>query len=101
LAVVLAGTLLLGLLTGIYPSFYMTSFNLSRVLKGGGKGEGKSVFRSGLVVVQFGLALAMIVSTLIVVQQLSFMNNKDIGFDKDQIVLIDMNGEANEKYETL
>lgn len=101
LLIVVFGTLLLGILTGIYPAFYMTSFNLSRILKGGGKGEGKSLFRSGLVVVQFGLALAMIVSTLIVVQQLSFMKNKDIGFNKDHILLIDMNGEANEKYETL
>lgn len=94
-------TLALGLLTGIYPSFYMTSFNLSRVLKGGSKVEGKSVFRSGLVVVQFGLALAMIVSTLIVLQQLSFMKNKDIGFTKDQIMLVSMNKEANDKFETL
>jgi putative ABC transport system permease protein len=80
LAAVLVGTLLLGILTGIYPSFYMTSFNLSRVLKGGNKGEGKSVLRSTLVVVQFGLAIAMMVSTLIVVQQLSFMKESDIGF---------------------
>jgi putative ABC transport system permease protein len=53
------------------------------------------------VVVQFGLALAMIVSTLIVVQQLSFMKNKDLGFQKDQMMLVDMNGEANEKFELL
>jgi putative ABC transport system permease protein len=91
----------LGLLTGIYPSFYMTSFNMARVLKGGGKGEGRSIFRSSLVVVQFGLALAMIVSTFIVVQQLSYMKNKDIGFDKSQMMLIDMNQEANQKFETL
>lgn len=99
--VVLVGTLVLGLLTGIYPSFYMTSFNMARVLKGGNKGEGKSLFRSGLVVVQFGLALAMIVSTLIVVQQLTYMKNKDIGFNKDRIMLVDMNRDANEKFETL
>jgi putative ABC transport system permease protein len=91
----------LGLLTGIYPAFYMTSFNMARVLKGGGKADRKSVFRSTLVVVQFGLALAMIVSTFIVVQQLSYMKNKDIGFDKDQMMLIDMNSEANQKFETL
>jgi putative ABC transport system permease protein len=94
-------TIGLGLLTGIYPAFYMTSFNMARVLKGGGRGEGKSVFRSSLVVVQFGLALAMIVSTFIVVQQLSYMKNKDIGFEKDQMMLIDMNREANQKFETL
>jgi putative ABC transport system permease protein len=96
-----AVTLLLGLLTGIYPSFYMTSFNMSRVLKGGNKGTGRSIFRSSMVVVQFGLSLAMIVSTLIVIQQLSFMQNKDLGFNKEQMLLIDMNREANEKFETL
>jgi putative ABC transport system permease protein len=94
-------TLLLGVLTGIYPSFYMTSFNLSRVLKGGSKSEGRSVFRSSLVVLQFGLAMAMIVSTFIVVQQLDFMKNGDLGFDKDQIMLIGMNKEVNEKFEGL
>ena len=93
-------TLALGLITGIYPSFYMTSFDLSRVFRGGNKLGGRSVFRSGLVVVQFGLALAMIVSTLIVLQQLSFMKNKDIGFSKDHIVLVSMNKEANDKFET-
>jgi len=94
-------TLALGLLTGIYPSLYLSSFNLSRILKGGASSEGKSVFRGGLVVVQFGLALAMIVSTLIVLQQLSFMKNKDLGFTKDQMMLVPMNQEVNEKFETL
>ena len=102
LGYVLLATIVLGLMTGIYPSLYMTSFNMSRILKGGDSATGsKSLFRSGLVVVQFGLALAMIVSTLIVVQQLSFMKNKDLGFDKDQMMLIDMNQEANEKFEML
>ncbi|MEJ7643666.1 MAG: ABC transporter permease [Chryseolinea sp.] len=93
-------TLSLGFLTGIYPSFYMTSFSLSSVFKGGNK-SGRSVFRSGLVVVQFGLALAMIVSTIVVLQQLSFMKNKDIGFKKDQIMLVGLNKEANDKFETM
>ena len=94
-------TLFLGVLAGIYPSFYMTSFRTSSILKGGTKTEGKSIFRSSLVIIQFGLALAMIVSTLIVVQQLSFMQTKDMGFDKDQMMLIDMNNEVNEKFPTL
>jgi len=94
-------TLFLGLLTGIYPSLYMTSFNLARIMKGGSKVEGKSIFRSGLVVIQFGLALAMIVSTLIVLQQLYYMKNRDIGFKKDQMMLIGMNKEANQKFETM
>lgn len=101
LVAVMAATLSLGILTGIYPSFYMTSFGLSRVLKGGNKGEGKSLLRSTLVVTQFGLAIAMMVSTLIVIQQLSFMKESDIGFDKDQMLLVNMNSEANEKFETI
>jgi putative ABC transport system permease protein len=101
LIVIMTATAGLGLLTGIYPSFYMTSFNLARIMKGGSKVEGKSVFRSSLVVVQFGLALAMIVSTLIVLQQLYYMKNRDIGFKKDQMMLIGMNKEVNTKFETL
>lgn len=101
IALVIVGTVTLGFLTGIYPSFYMTSFNMSHVLKGGAQKEGRSVFRNGLVVLQFGLSLAMIVSTLIVVQQLSFMKNTDIGFNKDEIMLVPMNREANNKFETI
>jgi putative ABC transport system permease protein len=101
LVLIVLGTLGLGLITGLYPSFYMTSFNLSRILKGGNKTDGKSVFRSSLVIVQFGLALAMIVSTLIVLQQINFMKNRDIGFKKDQMMLIGMNKEANQKFETM
>ena len=101
LGILLVMTLVLGLLAGIYPSFYMTLFKMSSILKGGGKSESKSLFRSSLVIIQFGLALAMIVSTLIVLQQLSFMQNKDIGFDKDQMMLLDMNKEVNEKFVTL
>jgi putative ABC transport system permease protein len=100
IAYVFLGTFALGFITGIYPSFYMTSFNTSSVLKGGGT-YGRSIFRSSLVVVQFGLALAMIVSTLIVVQQISFMKNKDLGFQKDQMMLVNMNQEANEEFEIL
>ncbi len=69
----------LGFLTGIYPSLYLTSLNMAKSLKGAQSG-GKSIFRNSLVVVQFGLALAMIVSTLIVVQQLSFMNDEGSWF---------------------
>jgi putative ABC transport system permease protein len=95
------GTLLLGMLTGIYPSFYMTSFSTASVLKSGGRTEGSSVFRSALVVLQFGLAVAMIVSTLVVTQQLRYMKNADIGFNKEQILLVDMNQTANKNFEVL
>ncbi len=95
------GALLLGFITGLYPAIYMTAFKVVTILKGNKtKGE-KSFFRSGLVVLQFGLALAMIVSTLIVLQQRNFMQNKDIGFSTNKIVLVDMNQEANENFDRI
>ncbi len=94
-------TLILGLVAGLYPSLYMAAFKTVNVLKGGQKTNSKSIFKSSLTVVQFGLAIAMIVSTLIVVQQLNFMKSKDIGFDTEQMLLVEMNREANDKFDIL
>ncbi|MEM6768214.1 MAG: ABC transporter permease, partial [Bacteroidota bacterium] len=91
----------LGFLGGLYPSLYLASFDTVRVLKGGEVKTNKSLFRSSLVVLQFGLAIAMVVSTLLVVQQLGFIKEKDIGFEKDHMVLVELNDDANEAYETL
>lgn len=100
LAIVLFVAVGLGLLTGIYPSLYMTSVNAARVLKGGTGGR-KSAFQSSLVVLQFGLAVGMMVGTAVVVQQLWYIKNKDIGFVTNQMVLIELDREANKKYATL
>ena len=101
LIIAFATTVLLGFLAGIYPSYYLASYDPVTVLKGGDVKNNKSIFRSSLVVIQFGLAIAMIVSTLLVLQQFWFMKNKDIGFNKEHILLMDMNSEANDKFETL
>ena len=94
-------TMGLGFLAGVYPALYLASYDAAKVLKGGDVKNNKSIFRSSLVVLQFGLAIAMIVSTLLVVQQLFYMKNKDIGLNKDHILLVDMNEEANTAFETL
>ncbi|MBX2816618.1 MAG: ABC transporter permease [Saprospiraceae bacterium] len=97
----LAGTLGLSMLAGVYPSYYLSSFKTTDILQGGQTDSGKSLFRSGLVVVQFGLAIGMIISTLIVLQQLNYINNKDIGFDKNHILLVDMNQSSQDVYRPL
>lgn len=99
--VILGVTFALGILAGIYPSFYLSSFKPVIVLKGFKSYEKKSLFRSSLIVIQFSLALGMIISTLIVLQQLNFMKNSDIGFNKDHILLLDMNEQTREKYDEM
>ena len=93
--------LILGLLASIYPSSYMASFDPIRAIQGSQVGRRKSMFQNALVILQFGLAIAMIICTIVVVKQLFFMQNRDLGFNKDHIVLVDMNGEANQVFETL
>ena len=99
LAISLGIALLLGVLSGLYPSIYLSSFRPVVALKGINKVKGRSLMRGGLVVLQFSLAIAMIVGTIVVAQQLSFMINKDIGFDKESILLVPLNNEINESYD--
>lgn len=101
LALAMLLALALGFLAGIYPSYYLASYRTVNILRGGDVKSRKSIFRSALVVLQFGLAIAMIVSTLTVIQQLMYMKNKDIGLNKDHILLVDMNQEANRAFETI
>ena len=102
LLMIMIGTvLLLGLLAGLYPSLYLSSFKPTIVLKGGSVLDRKSFLRSALVVTQFSLVLAMIVATFIVLSQLNFMRSKDIGFDTEQMLLVEMDGSANDKFEVI
>ena len=98
---IVGSTLILGVFASLYPSLYMSSVGLIKALKGKPGNKGNSVFQSTLVVVQFSLAIGLIIGTLIVTQQLTFMRNENLGFNKDQIILISMNKEANHKFDVL
>jgi putative ABC transport system permease protein len=80
---------LVGLLAGSYPAFVLASFNPVNVLKGElFKGSRKSILRSILVIVQFTVAIAILTGTFVVYKQLSYMQNKDLGFDKENVLVI-------------
>jgi putative ABC transport system permease protein len=78
-----------GILAGMYPAFFLSSFNTIRVLKGEStQGSQKKPLRSSLIVFQFFVSTALIIATIIIFQQLHYMQNKKLGFDKDQVLFL-------------
>ncbi len=80
----------IGLLAGIYPAIYLTKFKPVQVLKGQihGNSGSQNLFRNSLVFIQFSIAIILLSGTVVVYQQLNFMQNKDLGFDKENTLII-------------
>jgi len=88
----------IGLLAGIYPALVLSSFNPIIVLKGrfatGSKGN---LLRKGLVVAQFTISIALIIGTIVVYRQMNYMRNQDLGFNKDQMMVIKTQGDPSKE----
>ncbi|WPU93928.1 ABC transporter permease [Mucilaginibacter sabulilitoris] len=86
---VLISAVLIGVVAGIYPAFYLSGFKPAEVLKGKlSIGSKSSVLRNGLVVFQFTTSIILIISTVVIYNQMQFILNKKVGFEKDQVVMI-------------
>lgn len=102
LVAVLIGTILLGVFSGLYPAFFLSSFQPVKVLKSGGEtGRGKGPFRNILVVGQFASAIFLIIATILVFRQLNYMETQDPGFDRDQVITLPLHGITSGKYALL
>jgi putative ABC transport system permease protein len=102
LFLIMGGTMIVGILSGLYPAAYLSSFQPVKVLKGSPQtGKNKSLLRNILVVGQFTSAIFLMIATIFVLKQLSYMQHLDPGFNRDQVLTIPLDGITSRKFEVL
>jgi putative ABC transport system permease protein len=89
-----------GLLAGLYPAFYLANFSPSSVLKSSGKLTGGS-FKSALVVVQFSVSIALIITSIVWYKQFQYMSSMDVGLSKENIFYFRLEDEVQKHFETV
>jgi len=102
LLIVVGIILATGFLSGSYPAFYLSAFKPLKAIKGGSgdKRTGNIWIRRVLVGVQFAVSIFMLIGTLIIYQQMNYIQTADMGFDQEQVISFRMRGQARDKWNT-
>ncbi len=95
-------TFLVGIVSGSYPAFYLSSFQPIGIIKGSNKSEGpkQNIIRKGLIIIQFGLSTALIVGTILVYKQLEFLRNKNLGIETERVMILNLTGGLQDNYQS-
>jgi putative ABC transport system permease protein len=89
-SVIIGASLVIGVFSGLYPGLYLSGFQPVEVLKGVFQPGNQNLWlRKGLVVLQFTIAIALVAGTILVIQQVDYIRNKELGFEKEKVLIID------------
>lgn len=91
-------TIVIAFIAGFYPAIVLASFSPHKVLKGTFSGKLRGVFlRKGLVIFQFSISLLLIIGTIVIYKQTTYMRTSDLGFDKEQLLVLETGGSSGQK----
>ncbi|MGB3586677.1 MAG: ABC transporter permease [Tunicatimonas sp.] len=102
LVLLISIVLVVGVVAGSYPAFYLSSFQPARILRSSrGSARGNAILRSGLVVLQFVISIALVIGVITVERQLDYVKSKPLGFNQENLLVMRVGGEIYQQYEEL